>query len=370
MTQHPASTSTATTALDIAHVVKRFGDSVALDDVSLAIREGEFISFLGPSGCGKTTLLRVIAGFEQADEGSVRVDGQDVGGIPAHKRNMGVVFQSYSLFPNMTAAQNVGFGLQMRGLRKSEVASKTQHMLELVGLTHRAAAYPNEMSGGQQQRVALARALAIEPRILLLDEPLSALDAKIRVSLRDEIRLIQKELGITTIFVTHDQEEALTLSDRIAVFSVGRVEQFGTPQEIYESPQTSFVASFVGEGNRFRGRVAAGGVEVFGVRMPADVSGFAAGADVQVVIRPEDTRLHPDPAATGALAGTVVTQQFHGGMTRIVAALDVQTSSGDSVLEAEHVIADYASDAVAQLTPGTRVALTVAASAPLVTALA
>ncbi len=297
---------------------KTYGDFTALEGLSLDMAEGEFVSFLGPSGCGKTTALRIVAGFEHADSGSVFIDGQAIDEMPPNRRDMGMVFQNYSLFPNMSALDNVAFGLRVRKQPGDRVRSRAQEMLDLVGLSGKEANYPHQMSGGQQQRVALARALAIEPRVLLLDEPLSALDAKVRVSLRNEIRVIQQELGISTIFVTHDQEEALTISDRIAVLSQGRLEQFATPEEIYRRPATAFVAGFVGESNRLRGTVAAGGaVDVGGTLVPlAAAAAHPTGTPVEVLIRPESTVLL-DPAEPG-LPGTVVSQQFQGARTRIL----------------------------------------------------
>ena len=218
----------------------------ALAGLSLEIAPGELVALLGPSGCGKTTALRILAGFEAADSGSVTVDGKDVSRIPAAKRDMGMVFQSYSLFPNMTALDNVGFGLRMRKQRGAERSRRAAELLDMVGLTDQARKYPHQMSGGQQQRVALARALAIEPRVLLLDEPLSALDAKVRLQLREQIRVLQQRLGTTTLFVTHDQEEALSMADRVGVMKDGRLEQVAEPSQLYDQPATAFVAEFVG----------------------------------------------------------------------------------------------------------------------------
>ena len=221
----------------------------------IAVERGEFISFLGPSGCGKTTTLRMVAGFEQPSAGSIRIDGRDVVGLRPNQRNIGMVFQSYALFPNMTVAQNVAFGLKIAKRPEAEIKPRVAEMLQLIKLPQLGDRYPYQLSGGQQQRVALARALAGKPQLLLLDEPLSALDAKIRASLRGEIRDLQRKLGITTIYVTHDQEEALAMSDRIVVMSEGRIEQIGTPFEIYNRPRTRFVASFVGTLNILRGKV-------------------------------------------------------------------------------------------------------------------
>ena len=235
--------------LSISNVSKIFGGVVAVEDFNLEVEKGEFISFLGPSGCGKTTTLRMIAGFELPTSGEVVLDGENITFKSPNERNVGMVFQSYALFPNMTVSQNIGFGLQVRKAPADEAQQTVNEMLGLIHLEKHADKYPYQLSGGQQQRVALARALAINPRVLLLDEPLSALDAKIRVELRQEIRRIQQKMGITTIYVTHDQEEALSLSDRIVVMSQGRMEQVGTPAEIYNHPTTEFVASFVGQLN-------------------------------------------------------------------------------------------------------------------------
>lgn len=235
--------------LEINNVTKKFGNAVAVQDFNLKVRKGEFVSFLGSSGCGKTTTLRMIAGFELPTSGTVVLDGEDITYQSPNQRNVGMVFQSYALFPNMTIGQNIGFGLQVRKTPETEIKQKVSEMLALIHLEQHVDKYPYQLSGGQQQRVALARALAIHPRVLLLDEPLSALDAKIRVELRQEIRRIQQQMGITTVYVTHDQEEALSLSDRIVVMSQGHMEQVGTPSEIYNHPTTEFVASFIGQLN-------------------------------------------------------------------------------------------------------------------------
>jgi len=239
--------------LELTHLDKAYDGTVAVNDFNLQVDKGEFISLLGPSGCGKTTTLRMIAGFEIPDEGIIRIDGEDITSIPSNQRGMGMVFQSYALFPNMTAWNNVAFGLRVAKLSSPEINRRVNDLLDLVGLSDEGHKYASEMSGGQQQRVALARALAIKPRVLLLDEPLSALDAVVRVSLRHEIRRIQTSLGITTIYVTHDQEEALSISDRVVVMRQAVVEQTGTPEEIYVQPQTHFVATFVGTINQFSG---------------------------------------------------------------------------------------------------------------------
>src|SRR5215212_840067 len=232
--------------LELTGIQKRFGATYAVEDFNLVAERGEFVSFLGPSGCGKTTTLRMIAGFEQPTNGTIAIDGVDVTNRAPNQRNVGMVFQSYALFPNMTVADNIGFGLKVRKRPPDQIKKRVGELLELINLPDKGHRYPYQLSGGQQQRVALARALAFEPQVLLLDEPLSALDAKIRVALRHEIRSIQRQLGITTVYVTHDQEEALSLSDRVVVMSEGRMEQVGPPFEIYNFPATPFVASFVG----------------------------------------------------------------------------------------------------------------------------
>src|SRR3954453_4347723 len=277
--------------LELNGVQKRFGEVAAVPDFNLAAERGEFVSFLGPSGCGKTTTLRMIAGFERPTGGKIEIDGSDVTYRPPNRRNVGMVFQSYALFPNMTVADNIGFGLKIRRQPKAAIRKRADELLALINLEGRGDRYPWQLSGGQQQRVALARALAIEPQVLLLDEPLSALDAKIRVALRHQIRAIQRQLGITTVYVTHDQEEALELSDRIVVMSEGRMEQIGTPFEIYNFPATPFVASCVGTLNAVEARVvdaAAGRLTIAGhpIRTTAALSG-AAGEAIMVALRPE-----------------------------------------------------------------------------------
>ncbi|MCJ7734645.1 MAG: ABC transporter ATP-binding protein, partial [Anaerolineales bacterium] len=239
--------------LDLIHLDKSYDGTVAVCDFNLKVKQGEFVSLLGPSGCGKTTTLRMVAGFETPDNGSIVLDGQEISTIPPNQRGMGMVFQSYALFPNMTAWNNVAFGLRVAKHPAAGINNRVNELLDLVGLSDDGHKYAREMSGGQQQRVALARALAIKPRVLLLDEPLSALDAVVRVSLRHEIRRIQSALGITTIYVTHDQEEALSISDRVVVMRQAVIEQIGTPEEIYIQPQTHFVATFVGTINQFSG---------------------------------------------------------------------------------------------------------------------
>jgi putative spermidine/putrescine transport system ATP-binding protein len=310
--------------LDLSHVQKRFGSFTAVHDFHLSAHRGEFVSFLGPSGCGKTTTLRMIAGFEYPDGGSIKVDGAEITGLPPNKRNVGMVFQSYALFPNMTVASNVGFGMRVKGRPKATIDKRVGELLELINMPDKASSYPFQLSGGQQQRVALARALAIEPQVLLLDEPLSALDAKIRVALRKEIRDIQRQLGITTVYVTHDQEEALELSDRVVVMSQGRIEQIGTPFEIYNFPATAFVASFVGTLNALPARIvepASGRIEFGGheVRAGSTLTG-RPGDEVMVAIRPEMISLagiDPEPSdATNRLPATIEDVAFLGSVVR------------------------------------------------------
>src|SRR5579862_1270408 len=278
------------TSVLLQNLSRSFGATKALDGLSIEIAPGELVALLGPSGCGKTTALRIVAGFEHADTGSVIVDGKDISGVPANRRDMGMVFQSYSLFPNMNALDNVGFGLRMRKLGAAGRRKKAQELLDMVGLAPQAKQYPHQLSGGQQQRVALARALAIEPRVLLLDEPLSALDAKVRLQLREQIRTLQQRLGTTTLFVTHDQEEALSMADRVGVMNNGRLEQIAAPSELYSEPATAFVAEFVGTMNRIPGRLDGTGDRVSAVGQTVPVIGGAADSlagDVDVLVRPE-----------------------------------------------------------------------------------
>ncbi len=277
--------SVAGTALVLEGLTKRYGTlAPAVDALSLTVQPGEFIGLLGPSGCGKTTTLRMIGGLIEASGGRVLVDGRDVTALPPHRRDMGIVFQNYALFPHMDVAGNVAFGLEMRGMKRGEIAAKVEAALDLVRLGHLAKRRPKELSGGQQQRVALARALVIEPSLLLLDEPLSNLDAKLREEMRAEIQDIQRRLGITTIFVTHDQAEALAMCDRIAVMTQGRIAQLGTPHDIYEHPASEFVADFVGRSNRIAGHAADGRITIgdLAIAAPAPIS----PGPVTVMIRP------------------------------------------------------------------------------------
>jgi len=284
-------------SIDIEGVNLSYGNTQVLKDVDLAISPGEFFAFLGPSGCGKTTLLRLIAGFAQAQTGRVKLDGQDVAGLPPWKRDVGMVFQSYALWPHMTVAQNVAFGLEERRRPRAEIDARVAKALELVGLSDYAQRRPAQLSGGQQQRVALARTIAIEPKVLLLDEPLSNLDARMRVSVRRELRALQQRLGLTTIFVTHDQEEANTICDRIAVMNAGVIQQVGTPMELYERPANLFVASFLGSANILDGS-----------------AGVAVPAGQKLVFRPQHAALAPVAGAT--MSGPVTHREFLGATVR------------------------------------------------------
>jgi putative spermidine/putrescine transport system ATP-binding protein len=339
--------------LKLANVTKRFGNVTALDNFNFEVGVGELVALLGPSGCGKTTALRVVAGLENQDSGQVYVGDNDISSTPAHKRNMGMVFQAYSLFPNLTAEENVSFGLQMRKVNKDVRIKKAQTLLELVGLPTHGKRFTHQLSGGQQQRVALARALAFEPEILLLDEPLSALDAQVRVNLREEIRRLQISLGTTTLFVTHDQEEAMAISDRVGVMSNGVLEQIDTPDVLYNQPATNFVASFVGVMNKIPSELTDGHVEVFGKRLKAIKSDQSAGK-VHALIRPESIKVKSNSTNLNA---KVLTRSFLGASSNIVCQLSdgtivqsLMTSSGSGDLH-----------------PGSSVELEVATSEVLVT---
>ncbi|PZR55086.1 spermidine/putrescine ABC transporter ATP-binding protein [Xylanimonas oleitrophica] len=311
-------------AVTFEGVVKDYGSTRVLRGLDLQVRPGELVSLLGPSGCGKTTALRVLAGLEHATEGAVRIGGQDVSGVATHRRDIGMVFQAYSLFPHLTVVANTMFGLRRRRVPRAEAARRAAEALELVGLGHLAERYPHQLSGGQQQRVALARALVTAPKVLLLDEPLSALDAKVRSGLRDEIRRLQLRLGITTIFVTHDQEEALAVSDRIAVMDSGRIEQLGTPEELYLRPATPTVAAFVGLSSVVPAQVTGGAAHVLGTVVP--VLGDRADGPAEAFLRPENVRLL-DATATQGVPGTVEESMFLGSLRRTL----VRTVDGDLV---------------------------------------
>ena len=339
----------------ISGLSRTFGAIRALDELSLEIAPGEFVALLGPSGCGKTTALRILAGFETADSGSVLVNGNDVSGVAAAKRDMGMVFQSYSLFPNMTALDNVGFGLRMRRMPGARRRRQAAELLDMVGLSEHARHYPHQLSGGQQQRVALARALAIEPQVLLLDEPLSALDAKVRLQLREQIRAVQQRLGTTTLFVTHDQEEALSMADRVGVMKEGKLEQIAVPDQLYAHPATAFVAEFVGTMNRLPGELTgAGEVRVLDTVVPVSGETPAGGATgVDALVRPEGLVIEAVPGGNGI----VTDRAFLGSVTRIGVRL-----SGDISVKVDHPSA-----AAGAFAPGESVRISLPGAPVLVT---
>ena len=305
---------TSGVAVELNELTRVYGTVKALDGLTLHIEPGELVALLGPSGCGKTTALRILAGLDEATSGTVFVGGQNVSNVPANKRDMGMVFQAYSLFPHLTVLDNVAFGLKMRGKAKNERTSRAADMLDLVGLSAHKHKYASELSGGQQQRVALARALAIQPRVLLLDEPLSALDAKVRTQLRDEIRRVQLEVGTTTLFVTHDQEEALAVADRVGVMSQGKLEQLAAPADLYANPATPFVAEFVGLNNKVPAEVSGGRAHLLGTSVPALDGSVAKGL---AMVRPESVTITADPAGTATISSVA----FLGPISRVYAAL-------------------------------------------------
>jgi putative spermidine/putrescine transport system ATP-binding protein len=315
-------------------IQRHYGSVAALAGLDLEIADGELVALLGPSGCGKTTALRILGGFDHPTAGRLLVDGKDITGVPANKRDMGMVFQAYSLFPNMDVRNNVAFGLRIRREDKAARLKRADELLELVGLIEHADRYPHQLSGGQQQRVAIARALAIEPKVLLLDEPLSALDARVRAQLRVEIRNLQQRLGITTLFVTHDQSEALSMADRVGVMNSGRLEQLDTPENVYHHPATAFAAEFVGAMNRLPGRIGdASDVQVLGQRLTCiNDGGRPPGAAVEALLRPEAISVVRDAAG----AGEVTQRSFLGASLRLEVTLDggqkvlVEASSHDA----------------------------------------
>jgi putative spermidine/putrescine transport system ATP-binding protein len=316
--------------VELQGVIKDYpGGNRALKGVDLSVKPGEFIALLGPSGCGKTTALRALAGLEQVTDGHILIDGKDVVDVPANKRDIGMVFQAYSLFPHMTVRENVEFGLRMRKVDGAKRKARAEEALELVGLAQLSSRYAHQLSGGQQQRVALARALVTRPRVLLLDEPLSALDAKVRVQLRDEIRRIQTELGITTLFVTHDQEEALAVADRVAVMKDGNIEQIGTPEELYTSPISAFVANFIGLSNQIPADLDGGLVTVLGKRLEL-INAPMPDGPVTAFVRPEDIVLDPK-----GMPATVITSSFLGSLRRTQARLE-----DGFVVSFQHDVAD------------------------------
>jgi spermidine/putrescine ABC transporter ATP-binding subunit len=350
----------------VTDAVKKYDAVAALDGVTMTFRDGEFFGLLGPSGSGKTTLLRVIAGFVTLDRGQVLIDGQDVGGVPVHARNIGMVFQNYALFPHMSVAENVAFGLEVRGRAREEVAQRVKEALAMVRLGGLELRKPKQLSGGQQQRVALARALVTRPKVLLLDEPLGALDKHLRQEMQVELRRIQRQVGITTIFVTHDQEEALTLSDRIAIFDSGRIIQEGAPMAVYERPVTKFAAGFLGEANFLQGRVSA--VEPGGLaRVALDIDGEAScrlasgqvGQAVLLALRPEKITLTAGgQAGVNAVRGKVLDVVFSGNSTTYRIAVGEQLMTlfrqnlaQGTVAPGTDVVLSWSPDHLVQVTP-------------------
>lgn len=327
--------------LALSGVTRRFKDTVALDNLDLQVQAGELVALLGPSGCGKTTALRIIAGLDRADQGEVWVRGKSIDKLPAHKRNMGMVFQSYSLFPNLNAEENVAFGLKMRGASKAQRRDRAHELLNLVGLDHHAKRFTHQLSGGQQQRVALARALAFEPDVLLLDEPLSALDAKVRANLRDEIRALQIKTGTTTIFVTHDQEEAMSMSDRVAVMNGGKIAQIAEPDVLYHTPANEFVAGFVGHMNRIPAKLAGSKAQVLENEVDAKFDWETQPANVVALVRPES--LHVEKTNSGN--ATVVARAFLGPMSKVM----LETPEGisvDAIMTSEQSASLHSGDSV------------------------
>jgi len=343
MSEASAGAGTHQTYLEVRGLLKRFGSFTALRDVDLDVHEGEFVCFLGPSGCGKTTLLRAIAGLDIQTSGVIRQAGRDISALPPSERDFGIVFQSYALFPNLSVMRNVAYGLENRGQPRAAITTRVRELLALVGLPEQEHKYPAQLSGGQQQRVALARALATSPGLLLLDEPLSALDARVRVHLRHEIRGLQKRLGVTTIMVNHDQEEALTMADRIVVMNQGVIEQVGTPVEIYRDPATPFVADFVGTMNFVGGEsLGDGRIRVGDAEFHCDRTTPVAGTRVSLCIRPEDVAVREvDVAAGNALSALIADMEFLGSTYRATLQCD---AFGDTPL-----LADFSVNAVRDL---------------------
>ena len=354
------SAAPAAAYLRIENLTKRFGIFTALNDISLDVHEGEFICFLGPSGCGKTTLLRCIAGLETQSQGRVEQNGRDVSLLPPAQRDFGIVFQSYALFPNLTIAKNVAYGLENRRVKRAAVRARVAELLGLVGLEGQEHKYPAQLSGGEQQRVALARALAPSPGLLLLDEPLSALDAKVRMRLRYEVRQLHRRLGVTTIMVTHDQEEALTMADRIVVMNHGVIDQVGGPIEIYRSPATPFVADFVGTMNFIPAEIFEGGLRAGPLELAhAEAGRFARGARVTICIRPEDVEAAASGETGGHVAeGDIQDIEFLGSFMRVI--LDIRGLRGP-------VLADFSINEARtlQLEPGRRLRISLPADRAL-----
>lgn len=343
--------------LRIRDLHKNFGDFTALRDVSLDVEEGEFVCFLGPSGCGKTTLLRAIAGLDLQTYGTIEQAGRDISALPVTRRDFGIVFQSYALFPNLTIERNIAFGLENSGRPKAEIAARVTELLDLVGLADQRKKYPAQLSGGQQQRIALARAIASSPGLLLLDEPLSALDAKVRVHLRHQIKELQRKLGVTTVMVTHDQEEALSMADRIVVMNHGVIEQVGTPTEIYREPKSLFVADFIGETNQIHATLSGPGRFTLGkTELQGMTDGLQPGQPIVVTIRPEDIIPHAAGTRTavsdgGLLDVTIGEMEFLGSFWR--------SRLSGAALDGEELYADFSINAVRRLSLGEGATLTI-----------
>ena len=360
------------TFLELENITKHFGQNTAVDHINVSVEQGEFLTLLGPSGCGKTTILRMLAGFETPSEGNILLDGEDITTRMASKRPMGMVFQSYALFPHMTAEQNIAFGMSIQHKPKEVIQRRCAELLELVGLSDKGRSYAHQLSGGQQQRVALARALAVEPKVLLLDEPLSALDAKVRVSLRNEIRRIQQQLKMTAIYVTHDQEEALAISDRIAVMAQGHIEQLDQPEEVYSNPRTVFAASFVGSSNQFRGTLTSVTEGIFQadqhilhVSLQAH---FRNGEPALVLVRPEEMSIQletgesEESITANYIPGVIELRTFLGPFTRfhvrinesMALTADVPSQHARDYFVAQNVILSFPPDACQVLPLDTR----------------
>jgi ABC-type Fe3+/spermidine/putrescine transport system ATPase subunit len=333
--------------VDLKGVTKRFGDVLATDNVNLTINDGEFFTFLGPSGCGKTTSMRMIAGLEFPSEGTIYYDDMDVTQLPSFKRNTGMVFQNYALWPHMKVAENVAYGLDIRKVPRDEIKKRVDDVIELVGLKGMGDRFPNQLSGGQQQRVALARVLVIEPDILLLDEPLSNLDAKLRVEMREEIKDIQRKLGITTIYVTHDQEEAMAISDRLAIQNHGKIMQVGTPQEVYNKPDNLFIATFIGKGALLKGKVVATGEYISVDTGETVLEGINTGTvplnvgdQAACVLRPENFHLEPINEPHNTLDGVIEWSAFVGAVSEVKLLIGDESLMIDSSPDREYVSGD------------------------------
>ena len=347
---------TRAVGVDISGVNLSYGANRILKDIDLSIRPGELFAFLGPSGCGKTTLLRLIAGFNNADSGQVLIDGSDVARLPPWKRDVGMVFQSYALWPHLSVRRNVAFGLEERRLPRAEIERRVLAALDLVGLAHLADRRPSQLSGGQQQRVAVARTIAVEPKVLLLDEPLSNLDAKMRAEVRRDLRALQQRLGITTIFVTHDQEEANTISDRIAVMNEGVVQQVGTPMELYERPANLFVAGFLGTANILDGRLVGAGADrsfeiAAGLRLPVpEAAEIPPGA--KLVFRPQAVSLGETRPGQASLPGTILDREFLGPTVRYGVRVGTTRLSVDLPFRAGEALHEAGAETTIGLSPG------------------